>query len=300
MNLLEKEYGFDLIDSKSTDFQNASVIAKLNTYGVLILYLGYVDIPLERLSAYKIVKIDDLVNYNERFDKFLRRLVDNSNMVISPYAYALQRHFRHSNVVWLPYSSGIERYGNVTFNTDPVRKVFASGSVAWDRPFRQYAASRKSENIDVLAHPGYRPYDDNSPEIIGEKYYRELNKYLCCFCDAHKYRYMHLRNFEIASVGSLLLGDRLIEKEMNELGFVDYETCIFSDRYDFLEKVSWICDEKNRADVDKIRRAGMKLVGERHLTRHRAKQLNDLVNNAIRRHTSALAAAEGSTTAHQT
>jgi hypothetical protein len=57
-------------------------------------------------------------------------------------------------------------------------------------------------------------------------------------------RYIHVRNFEIASVGSLLLTDKLIEKEMNELGFVDYESCIFADQESLAEKISWICDEK--------------------------------------------------------
>ena len=120
-------------------------------------------------------------------------------------------------------------------------------------------------------------YDDNSEAPARGNYFPEIAKYLCGFTDAHTHRYIHLKNFEIASVGSLLLTDRLVEKEMNELGFVDYETCIFCDQGTFLEKVSWILDEENRPAVDKIRHAGMELVRRRHMTGHRAAQISELI-----------------------
>ena len=65
---------------------------------------------------------------------------------------------------------------------------------------------------------------------------------------------------------------------MNELGFIDRKTCIFSDMETFLEKVNWILDPGNREEVDAIRRAGMKLVRERHMTRHRAAQIDALAH----------------------
>ena len=79
------------------------------------------------------------------------------------------------------------------------------------------------------------------------------------------------------SVGSLLLTDRLIEKEMNELCFVGRETCIFADKEDFLQKVAWIISEENRPEVDRIRHAGMELVRERH----RTLQVNNLANSCL-------------------
>ena len=281
--LLQSTYGFDILDSKTTDFRSADVIARLNGYDALIIsYQGWIDIPLDQVSAYKIFRVDDLVSYNKEFDEYLNRMIKTSDMIISPYAYAFREHFEHDNVVWLPFSSAAESYEGIGFNNDPIRKVLVSGSVAWDRPLRQYASTVQSENIVVLPHPGYgKRHDNRSDEIVGEKYLRELNRYLCCFSDAHKHRYMHLKNFEIASVGSLLLADKLIEREMNELGFVDHGTCIFATKETLLERISWICDDKNRATVDHIRRAGMELVRERHLTRHRAKELNDILENAV-------------------
>lgn len=79
-----------------------------------------------------------------------------------------------------------------------------------------------------------------------------------------------------------MLTDKLIEGEMGKLGFIDYETCIFCDRETFLDKVSWVLDGSNREKVDEIRRRGMKLVREHHMTRHRALELNELVEKVVR------------------
>ena len=114
------------------------------------------------------------------------------------------------------------------------------------------------------------------------KYYKKLNEYICCFTDALRFGYIVLKNFEIAATGSLLLTDKMVEKEMNELGFIDRKTCIFSEKETFLEKVDWILDQRNREEVDAIRHAGMKLVRERHMTRHRAAQVNMLAGRSKR------------------
>jgi FkbM family methyltransferase len=283
IHLLQSDYGFDVIDSETTDFSDPAIVQKLNSYdAVLIAYQRVRDIPLDKVSAYKIFRVDDLEHYSD-YNQCIARFIQRSDMVISPYAYAFRDFYQHDNVVWVPYSAGIEAFAEVGFNDRPLPKVLVSGSIAWDRPFRQYAANLTNEQIEILPHPGYggRYYENNASIAVRAQYYREMNRYLCGFADAHKYRYLHLKVFEIASVGSLLLADRLIEKEMNELGFIDYHTCIFSDQNDFVEKVTWICDEANRAEVDRIRRAGMELVRERHLTRHRARQLNEVIETAV-------------------
>jgi Glycosyl transferases group 1 len=282
IRLLGAEYHFDIINCQRLDFSSAQLIADLNNYSVLVIaYQGYVEVPLDRISSYKMFKIDDLVSYNPEYDKLVDFYIKNSDMVISPYAYALSQHYNHDNVVWVPYSSAIEgskACSRIEFNPDPIPKVLMSGSVASDRPFRQYVARLNNEMIEVLQHPGYgQSYDNNGQHYGRGNYFVVINKYLCCFTDAHQYRYVHLKNFEIASVGALLLTDRLIEPEMNELGFIDYETCVFADQETFLEKVEWILREENRAAVDRIRLAGMKLVTERHLTKHRALQIDELI-----------------------
>lgn len=282
IRLLQDEYGFDIINSRRINFESQDIIKDLNSYdALLVAYQGAVKLPMERITCHKVLRIDDMVSYNEDYDRLLRAFVANSDVVISPYAYLFNRFFSHNKVVWVPYSSAIEGCENLPdleFNDNPICKVFLSGSVAWDRPFRQYVMALHDEHLEKLPHPGYGgKFDDTSPAIVRTKYYDEIRRYLCCFTDAHSYRYIHLKNFEVASVGSLLLTDKLVEPEMNQLGFIDNESCIFCDQSSFLEKVYWIVDENNRVEVDKIRRAGMQLVREKHLSRHRASQINDLI-----------------------
>jgi Glycosyl transferases group 1 len=182
-------------------------------------------------------------------------------------------------VQWVPYSCALESFDGVEairFNDDPKLKVLQLGHVGWSYPFRQYVAGLNDPNIEHLAHPGWN-HDGASQAVIRIKYYEYLNQYICCFSDALIYRYIVAKNFEIPAVGALLLTDKIIEKEMNTLGFIDYETCIFCEKETFLDKVNWILDPSNRAQVDEIRRAGMRLVSENHMTRHRAAQIVGLV-----------------------
>ncbi|TPN80423.1 glycosyltransferase [Mesorhizobium sp. CU2] len=286
IRILSERYGFEIIDSMAIDLSDESTIARLNAFSVLLIaYQGRLHIPMHKISAIKILKIDDLVSYDSNYDELLNKLVSGSDFIISPYAYVFSEHFEHNAVTWIPYSSGLEgfrNYDHVTFNNDPIGKILVSGSIAADRPLRAYASSLADNRIEILNHPGYHnKYDENSPETVGIKYYETLSKYLCCFCDGHHYRYVHLKNFEIASVGSLLLADKIIEKELKELGFIDGETCVLCDKPSFLDRVSWILDPNNRPEVDRIRRAGMDLVRTRHMTKHRAEQIDRLVDSII-------------------
>ena len=289
VNLLAEGYGYDLVNSMTLDYSDNAALRQLNSFDALIVF-GYrpaPEIPLHLISSYKILKIDDLFSQDNKFDELLERFVRNADMIISPYAYTLSAHYDQENVVWVPYSSAIEgckNYYEIGFNDTPRSKVLVSGNLAFDRPFREYVANLNDNHIDKLPHPGYdRRYDDNSSEFVRANYFKILNQYLCCFTDASVYRYVHLKNFEISSVGSLLLADDAIQSEMNALGFIDYETCIFSSQQNILEKIAWIVDDRNRATVDKIRLAGMRLVRERHLTRHRASQIHALVETTVTR-----------------
>ncbi|WP_296746831.1 glycosyltransferase [Mesorhizobium sp.] len=286
IKILNEVHGFDIIDSKNTNFSDEDVINSIGMYSVIIVaYQGYVSVPIDKINTYTIVRVDDLVSYDPKYDEYLNHLIAHADMIISPYAYEFSNHYKHRLVVWVPYSSALEGckdYERVTFNKNPINKILLTGSVAWDRPFRKFVSELNDPRIDKLEHPGYhKKYDERSQETVKTKYYVKLSDYLCCFSDSHLYRYIHLKNFEIASSGSLLLADKETEKEMNELGFIDNETCIFTKKDDFYEKMEWILSPDNRATVDRIRLAGMDLVRNKHMTKHRAEQIDLLVNSII-------------------
>ncbi|PBC08105.1 hypothetical protein CK230_23695 [Mesorhizobium sp. WSM3859] len=292
IKLLGEEHGFDVLDSSKMNFEEERTISLLNSYGALLIaYQRGARIPIDRLTPYKIFRIDELVSYSDVHDKLVSSYISGCDTIITPYSYDFDKYYTHRDVVLIPYSSSLEGclgYDDIKFNADPLVKVLVSGSVAWDRPFRQYTAGLSNETIAVLDHPGYgNRYTDDSTAIVRTAYFRELSKYISCFCDGHTAngdvirKCVLLKNFEIASVGSLLLADRVIEKELNDLGFVDYKNCIFCGRDDFLEKTKWITSEDNRREVDRIRRAGMDLARGKHLTRHRAEQIAELVTNRL-------------------
>jgi hypothetical protein len=285
MRILQDDYGFHILNCAALDVRGAGFVDDLNSYDVLLTaYHTASKVPLNRVTAYKIYKIDDMESGVE-YDRLVSFYVNASDMIISPYAYVFDKFYKHENVVWVPYSCALEHYKDwesITFNETPKNKIFQSGHVAWSYPFRQYVASLNHEGLEKMPHQGWRKQvEGGNAQIIGLNYYKKLNEYLCCFTDALTYRYIVLKNFEIAAAGSLLLTDKIVEKEMNELGFIDRETCIFCNKETFLEKVDWILDPRNREAVDAIRRAGMTLVRERHMTRHRAAQINQLVNEKV-------------------
>ncbi len=281
---LHEEYHFDIIDSLGTDFANPRAIAEIGTYDLVFLsYQGDVWVPVNLLKSYVIIRIDDLENYSESYRNLLEYYTAHADMVISPYAYDVSRFFPHQNIRWLPYTSAIEEDGGpLPFNVSPREQVLLSGSVAWDRPFRRYVFELDDPRLAKLPHPGYGGrYDAELTATVRSKWYRELNSYLAAFCDAHALRYIHLRVFEIASTGALLLADRLVEPEMNQLGFVDGLTCVFCDQSDFLGKVEWILDPTNRSRIDAIRVAGMNLVLQRHTTKRRVAEFVAMADAAL-------------------
>jgi hypothetical protein len=288
VRILHDVYNFHIINCRRLDFDNLDILDDLNKYDVLLTaYHRYTRVPLALVSSHKIYKMDDLVN-DDYYTGIARYNMKHSEMVISPYAYVLRKYYDHDNVVWVPYSSALEGcdgYPRIGFNRVPKNKVLISGGVNSAYPFRQYVSALESADLEKLAHPGYQPHSDDSEAAIRTKYFERLSEYLCCFTDAPADRYIVLKNFEIASVGALLLTDKAIEAEMTALGFIDYETCIFCDQETFLEKVAWILDSKNRSEVDKIRRAGMQLAREHHMTRHRAAQIHELARSMVERTT---------------
>lgn len=284
VRLLHEVHGFDIFNMSHADFDNRNLLRQLNAYdAILVTYAFGTPVPMNRLAGYRIYRIDDLDSLDPAVTQYMRRLAQNADMLIGAYAYDLPKFFPHPNIRWVPYSSAVvEEAGSPTLNDDPIRKVLISGSVAADRPFREYVFGLEDDRLVKLRHPGYGGrYDEHSPETVKRRWYEELRRYLCAFCDAHSLRYIHLRVFEIASVGSLLLADRLVEREMNELGYVEGRTCLFCDRTDFLDRVTWALDPANRAAVDRIRRAGMDMTLKRHTTGQRAAEVAALVDDAV-------------------
>lgn len=231
-----------------------------------ILLITYNDFDLTTIQKHPdckiIYKVDDYHGENQT----RKNCILSANLVISPYAYLIKESVQK---LWIPYSCVDEFVKDIKFNETPTNAVFTSGAISWHYPFREYVQSLNDERIVRKGHPGYHAKFSEDSSGVAKDYQKILNSYICCFTDASIYGYVLLKNFEIAGSGSLLLTDRLIEPQMNELGFVDNVNCMFCTKETFVEKINFILDLKNRDKIDQIRKAGMELVHSRHLTSHR-------------------------------
>lgn len=258
-------------------------IKKIVEQKCIVLCITYDDFDISKLKCeniYLIYKIDDLYPF-----KHIRKTcIDNANLLIGPYKYLFDTpnvinmypSINNINSFHIPYSAVNEFYSDIVFNTNPINKVFVSGAINNLYPLRNHLYNSSSINIDKLQHPSYNNYKH---DCINKKYYQKLNNYLCCFTDMSIYKYILLKIFEICSVGSLLLVEKVIEKELNNLGMYNNIHYIMCNIDDVDDKINWICDKNNRIIVDEIRQNGMTLVRNIHNTNQRAITFDNFINN---------------------
>jgi hypothetical protein len=164
---------------------------------------------------------------------------------------------------------------NAEPNMSPKNMVLVSG--AMNKSY--YPARNKMVSLAESNHEITRLKYDVS--LIGKKYLEILREYLCCFtCSLCNYTpYLVYKFFEIPSTGSLLLAhDDNIKEHMKKLGFIDGENYISCTIKNMLEKVKYICNPSNRAEIDRIRFNGYKLVLNHHKMSYRMAYLDKIIN----------------------
>ncbi len=271
---LEK-LGWNIIDLNSEHLKNT--ISQSNA----VLFGTYDELAFD-LWGYRgltIYKLDDLHYFSDEILKQRAGIIGSSDIIICPYQYIFHHYYAHGNVWWVPYSCADKFIPD--FNEDPEPRILVTGASYPCYPFRNHLFGLDDNRIAKLNHPGYQRKYHDSDKCVGYDYFRLLNRYLCCFTDASIYKYVLLKNFEIAGSGSLLLTDDSIIEPMGKLGFIDGVNCIFSNLNNVREKISWILDARNRDEIDKIRINGMKLVKQYHLTSIRARSFDGRLQNHL-------------------
>jgi hypothetical protein len=151
-------------------------------------------------------------------------------------------------------------------------KILLSGSITNNYyPIRKYVSELNHPSIDRL------PRGEN---ITGENYINYLSEYLCCFtcCLTKETPYIINKFFEIPASGSLLLAyDEWVKDGLKEIGFIDGENYISCNKDNILEKIEWICDDRNRNEVDRIRKNGNELVKNNHTDECRYKFILSII-----------------------
>ena len=110
MRLLQDRYCFHIINCGRLSVQGLDFVEDLNAYDVLLTgYHVSSKVPLDRVTARKIYKIDDMEN-DPDYTRLVNFYIANSDVVISPYAYVFDKYYKHDKVVWVPYSCALEFY----------------------------------------------------------------------------------------------------------------------------------------------------------------------------------------------
>lgn len=183
-------------------------------------------------------------------------------------------------VEWVPHGFTDDHYFKL--KDKPINKILVSGMKGLLYPLRKYLITKAPENKDTIAyipHPKYRKFDyENTKGLkIGNNYGAMLNNYICCFTDCSSLHYVLAKYFEIPASGSLLLGEETKYNNLEKLGFIDNVNYIKCNKENIDMKMQWILDPVNNAEIERIRKAGQKLVLEKHSIKNRVKQMNDVM-----------------------
>jgi hypothetical protein len=101
-----------------------------------------------------------------------------------------------------------------------------------------------------------------------------MQQCLAAFTDASRCLYVLAKHFEIPATGALLIADRAIAPQLATLGFADGVHYLSATIDDLERVVEEVLDDRNRAEIDAVRRRGHDLVHARHRTRDRADQID--------------------------
>jgi hypothetical protein len=236
---------------------------------------------LLELDCRKCVFADDLHSWDEGMKRRKRTAYLICDTILSAYAYVFDAFFPGlaalRRVVWVPHSASPAFM--LAYNEDAENAVLLSGAVNHHYPLREQMKAlydRRAGAVSYHPHPGYQcTFDYERDERVGAGYARLINRHRAAFTDSPKYGYVVAKYFEIPATGALLLADAAAREPLERLGFVEGAHYISISARDMEEKIAYVIDEKNHARIDEIRRAGQKLVWERHKTGDRARLIDE-------------------------
>ena len=294
MTDLINDYGWKQIDA--LQLFNAPGVMKdklLNTLGelpeIILFWEGYEFLSarfsdIYSLECHKLIFADDLHWWNEQMR--LQKLVSFGlcQTILSPYAYLWDSFYPElagaKQVVLIPHSASPDFV--LPFNNSPENSIFLSGAEGQHYPLRRRVKQMHAEGVYSISyhpHPGYHcQYDYGTNENVGRRYAEKINRYRAAFTDSLVYGYVVAKYFEIPATGALLVADDAVRGPLKRLGFIENQHYLPLSKESLEEKIRYVLDEANHAELDKIRRAGQELVQSSHKTSDRARRINEVAS----------------------
>jgi len=237
---------------------------------------------LKQLGIQIGIWVDDIHSFNEatRLSRVAPFVL--ADKVLAPYADRFEEFYpcvnKGADLIWVPHSASADFV--LPLNENPERAVFLSGAMTIHYPLRRQLKALYEENslpIVFIDHPGYHcGFDHESDERVGKGYAKKIARYLAAMTDGLIYGYLVAKFFEIPATGALLLGEEKMKDALEVLGFRDGVHYLSVGPENLKPRIEEALNPGNRKGIDEIRRQGQKLVLGRHLSGHRAKQINDV------------------------
>lgn len=236
---------------------------------------------IQRLNCHKIFLADDLHWWNPQMREMKFISFALCDTVFATYAYTWAKFYPElagmKKLVWIPHAASPDFI--LPYNDRPENSIFVSGAISQHYPLRQQMMNllaHQSYSIKSHRHPGYHVgYDYNSNPNIGRGYAEKINKHRVGFTDSLTFKYVVAKYFEIPATGALLLAEGAVKEPLKELGFIENRHYIPVSQENLEERVKYVLDEKNREELDQVRRRAQELVWQRHTTNDRAKSIDE-------------------------
>lgn len=244
---------------------------------------------IQRLNCNKVFLADDLHWWNQEMRQMKSISFALCDTVFATYAYTWAKFYPElagmKQVVWIPHAASPDFM--VPYNVRAENSIFLSGAISQHYPLRQQMMNlfaQQTYSIKSHRHPGYQVgYDYNSNPNIGRGYAEKINRYRVGFTDCLTFKYVVAKYFEIPATGALLLAEDAVKEPLKELGFIENINYVPVSKENLEEQVKYVLDEKNREELDQVRRRAQELVWERHTTSDRAKLIDETCRNLERR-----------------
>lgn len=176
--------------------------------------------------------------------------------------------------VWFPHSVNIHKFRN--YKQNKKYEILLTGAEYKVYETRNFIKTTFKD--DTRLHIIPRPKENSiNPYPVGIDYAKEINKaYLTVACGSI-YQYPVMKYFEIPACNSVIYGDWF--PELGELGFKPYENMIVIDKDNPYFQIKMLFENKHR--LEKISKAGMKLINSRHTNEIRAKELIQILKDNL-------------------
>jgi Glycosyl transferases group 1 len=285
---LERRFGWKHLETWELGNDSRSLetvlLDKLGSIPEVILFWEEYEVftsrstELGRLGVQIGIWADDLHSFNET--KRLPFVL--ADKILAAYANRFEEFYpsilKNADLIWVPHSASADFV--VPLNEKPEPAVLLSGAMTSHYPLRRQVKALSEEGslpIVFFDHPGYHcGFDHESDERVGRGFAKKIARHLAAFTDGLIYGYLVAKFFEIPATGALLLGEERMNGALASLGFRDGVHYLSVGPENLKPRIEEVLDPRNRKEIDKIRREAQKLVLNRHLVDHRAKQINDV------------------------